>query len=95
MSDSAWIMGPECKTVFIVKVYTMHDVDSEARVRSILLEAGDLVPHLTFLELSAGLVVEAIIRTEKMSSSTRSARALYIQALEQRLVCASDYSGRS
>ena len=38
------------------KVYTMHDVDSEARVRSILLEAGGLVAHLAFLELSAVLL---------------------------------------
>ena len=51
MSDSAWIMGPECKTIFIVKVYTMHDVE----VRSILSEAGDIVAHLAFIELSPGL----------------------------------------
>ena len=51
MSDSAWIMGPECKTVFIVKVYTMHNVE----VGSILLEAGDIVAHLAFIELSPGL----------------------------------------
>ena len=34
----------------------MHDVDPEAWVRLILLEAGDLVAHLAFLELSAVLL---------------------------------------
>ena len=51
MSDSTWIIRPECKTVFVVKVYTVHDVE----VRSIPSETGDIVAHLAFIELSPGL----------------------------------------
>ena len=45
MSNSAWIVGPECGTVFIAEVYTIHGV----KVRLILSKAGNIVTHLVLV----------------------------------------------